>query len=117
MTCSRPKKWLILAAVLLVGLCAWLVPPEVKYRRALQKYRPGVSVSALEREYGVHIQLEPSGNTLPYPPTEEQRRKHWAFELISRDEYVIVYFNADRKVIDVMKFTPLRLLWKLLTGS
>jgi hypothetical protein len=108
MNCSGPKKWFIMAAVLL-GVCVWLVPPEVKYRHALQKYKPGVSASALEHKYGVHIQLEPSGNTLPYTPTEEQRRSHSAFEAIIRDEYVVVYFNADREVVDVRKFTPLGL--------
>ena len=111
---SRKVIWSALGAACLLALAVWLVPPEVKYHRALEKYKPGTTAEAIQQEYGVHLNLQPSGNILPYTPTEEQRRRHPAYAAFVPQEYVTVAFNADREVIDVTKLTPLRSIQHLL---
>jgi hypothetical protein len=109
-----PKRTLaIVIAALSISLCAWLIPPELRYRRALQKYKPGITAEAIERDYGVHLDLRPSGNILSDTPTDEQRRRHPAYEAYVERDFVVVAFNADRESIDVTKLTPLKGIQKL----
>lgn len=114
MTRSRKRTLAISVGVFAFIVCAWLIPPELRYHRALQKFKPGITAEAIERDYGVHLDLRPSGNILPYTPTDEQRRRNTAYEAYVERDYVVVAFNADREIIDVTKLTPLRGIQKLL---
>jgi hypothetical protein len=109
---SRKTLCLFLLAVCALVLGACFVPPELKYRSAIQKYKPGTTAEAIEHDYGVHLDLRPSGNILGYTPTDEERRRHPAYEAFLPEEYVNVAFNADHEVIYTTKLTPLRALQK-----
>jgi hypothetical protein len=61
----------------------------------------------------VHLDLQPSGNILPNPATEKEKRRHPAYEAYVPQDYVILAFNSDREIIDVTKLTPLGGMQKL----
>ena len=110
---SRKIILLILVAACFVILYVSLVRPEMKYRQALQKYKPGVTAETIEHDYGVHLDLRSSGNILPYAPPDEKKHRHPAYDASIPQEYVVVSFNSDREVIEVTKLTPLRGIQKL----
>ena len=73
---SRKIILLILVAACFVILYVSLVRPEMKYRQALQKYKPGVTAETIEHDYGVHLDLRSSGNILPYAPPDQKKPSH-----------------------------------------
>ncbi len=106
--------WWGLVVICLLAIAAWLVLPEVKYHRALAKYKPGTTVETIQQRYGVSLTLVESGVVSPYPLTDDQRRQHPAYGVFLPDEYVFISFNPDRQVIEVTKLTPLRGIQKFL---
>ncbi len=111
---SRKITWLVLAALCPLAIAVWLVPPEVKYHCALEKYKPGTTVEMIQQRYGMRLSLQDSGIVSPSPLTDEQRRQHPAYGVFMPEDYAFIAFNADRQVIDVTKLTPLRGIQKLL---
>jgi hypothetical protein len=72
----------------------------------------GATVEAIERDYGIHLELRRSGNILSEPATEDMLRRHPAYYF--RTSCAEVVFNDYREVITVMKRTPLlRFLWRV----
>lgn len=111
---SRKKIWFILVAFCLVIVYVSLVRPELAYRQAMQKYRVGITVEAIEHDYGVHLDLRPSGNIFPDTATVEEKSRHAAYEAFVPQEYVVVTFNSNREIVDITKLTPLRGIQKFL---
>jgi hypothetical protein len=102
-------KWLLVILVLFA--CTFAFGPELQFRRARQKYRMGISADAIERNYGTHLELKPSGNILGSEPTEEEKRCHPAYHAFIARDCVAVTFNDNREVIEVRKWTPLIRFW------
>jgi hypothetical protein len=104
----------VLVVVLFVAFLAacGIIPPELRYRRALHKYRIGITAEAIERDYGTHLDLQPTGNILPPGFGKEDQRRHPAYETRLPHECIIVIFNDFHEVRYVQRFTPiLRIEW------
>jgi len=97
---------LVAGATVLVAMAA-LCCPEILYRRALRKYRFGITAEALQRKIGVRIQLRKNGNYLADEDNDFVKRRHISYGApVSRD-YVELEFNDFHELIAITKRTPL----------
>lgn len=107
---SRKIIWLAIAVVLAV-LSVVLLWPEIQYRRALHKYTIGTPADAIERDYGIRLNLRSSGNILPSgrpgEDTEYEKRHHACFVADVPQDFAQIIFNNYREIIVVKRRTPL----------
>lgn len=110
---KAPRKiWLIGFGILLVAIACYFIVPEFQFRSDLRKFRVSATADSIERDYGMHLDLQRSGNILPEPASEDMLRHHPAFYI--RTSCAEVTFNDYREVIGVRRRTPiLRLLWRI----
>jgi hypothetical protein len=97
--------WSATASLLMAG---FLLVPEVQYQRAVRRYALGTSADEIERAYGTHLALRPTGNILASDPapSEDQKRRHPAYFI--RVPCAEVLFNDYRIVIRVLRRTPIQ---------
>ncbi len=103
--------WTVMGGLFLV-LCVWVAGSEMQFRRDVRKYRVGMTSATIEKEYGVQVNLQKTGNILPEPATEDMKRRHPAYYM--RTSSAEVVFNDYYEVVRVFRRTPLlRLMWRL----
>jgi hypothetical protein len=105
-TSGRKLLGLAVGATVLATIAA-LCWPEICYRRALPKYRFGVTAETLEREAGVRIFLHKNGNYLPEGEDDLNRRRHFCYNACVFRDYVELDFNDFHELIAITKRTPL----------
>lgn len=101
------KSLALVAGVTVLVATAALCWPEIPYRRALAKYRFGITAEALQREIGIPIVLRKNGNYLPDDAYDFEKRRHCAYEAIVPRDYVELEFNDFHELIGITKRTPL----------
>ncbi len=97
---------LVAGATVLVAIAA-LCWPEILYRRALPKYRLGITAEALQRELGVRFRLRKNGNYLHDEATDIEKRRHFSYDATVPRDYVELEFNDFHELIAITKRTPL----------
>lgn len=102
------KVWLVGFGVLLIAGVSYFAVPEFQFRHDLRRFRVGTTADAIERDYGLRLDLQRSGNILPEPVTEDMLQRHPAFYV--RTRCAEVTFNDYKEVIRVSKRTPLETL-------
>jgi hypothetical protein len=95
---------IVILAALLISTVVW---PEVQYRRALPKYKIGVSAEQIERQYGIHLELRKNGNYLADGEDDYQKRRHYSYDAYVPYDFVYIDFNDFHEVLKVTKTTPI----------
>ncbi len=76
MKTSRRKYLAIGAGVAVLVALGGLFWPEIVFRRALSKYRFGITAEALQREIGIPVTLHKNGNYLADDDSDIEKRHH-----------------------------------------
>ncbi len=102
MKVAGKKAWIGAIIVILVALLlSTIVWPEIQYRRALPKYKIGVTAEQIERDYGIHLELRKNGNYLP------EGEDDYSYDAYIPCDFVSVDFNDFHEILKVSKATPL----------
>jgi hypothetical protein len=102
------RKWSAAAIVLLIAfLAAAIIWPEIRYKRALPKYKFGSTAEALEGETGIRIELHKNGNYLEDGADDLNKRRHSCYDAYVSRDYVQLDFNDFYELIAITKTTPL----------
>src|SRR5262249_54556702 len=81
---------------------------EVCYRKALHKYRFGVTAEVFERETGAHIELRNTLNLgLDDTANDSVKRRHPCYYALLPNDDVHLIFNDFHELIGIRKATPL----------
>src|SRR6266404_552378 len=105
-TSGRKCLAFVAGATVLVAIAA-LCWPEILYRRALPKYRLGITGETLQREIGIRVELRKNGNCLTDDATDFEKRRHFSYDAPVPRDYIELYFNDFHELIGITKRTPL----------
>ena len=107
-----PVNRVIIAFLLLSLVCGavycWLAyGPEARYKRAVMRYPVGMPVEEIVKQHPGEVQVERTGNILPFEPGEREKRRYVFYYLRLRRENAVVDLNFYKEVIRVRKLSTI----------
>ena len=107
------RKKAIFAAFLtsfaIIALALWFawIRPEHRYQEVLNRYPIGTAADKVLADYGRKYKLRRTGNVLPEPVTQEDKKRYIFWFLTVPEDNAVIEFNYFQEVIRVNKFSDL----------